>query len=415
MKERCRILVINDFTSKGGAEEVYRTSVELLRAIPAVEVECFDCSRLDPAVRIASRAWNAAAARELARTIATFRPHRVLVHNYHNLLSPSVLGVVARYKRTLGYKSYLTCHDYHVVYYNPTLLYYNNGRIETFPIDALRTRRALLTRASAKGALHDTLKKLYWHTMRALWNPAHVFDLLLCPSPFMQEALRRAGIDNTALLLNPVNADTPSLPPKTIETTRMNLAFVGRVAAEKGLAQFILLAKHTNFAFLNKIVVYGDGPERSTLERLHADLIARGRLVFRGRLPHDALFAELRDTADALVLPSLCAENAPLAIVEAAMLGLPALVHDIGSLSTFGSEIGNKIKYHSDASSYRAALGELARHLADPRRHYEVSEYTAQRYAQRLAEIMQIDTLADASACCPAPARRTGPTALPVT
>jgi glycosyltransferase involved in cell wall biosynthesis len=389
--EVCRVLVINDFTAKGGAEEVYRISAELLGAMPGVDVECFDCSRFDPGTGAVSRAWNHAAARALARTISTYRPHRVLVHNYHNLLSPSVLGVVARHKRTLGYTSYLTCHDYHVVYYNPTLLYYSHGRVETFPIDALRTRRALLTRASAKGPLHDTLKKLHWHTMRALWNPANVFDLMLCPSPYMQQALGRAGIENTALLLNPVSSELRLLPPKTVNVTQLNLAFVGRIAPEKGLEEFIQLARHLHFSSIARIAVYGEGPERALLEQRYADLISDGRLVFRGRLAHQALFAELRDTADALVLPSLCAENAPLAIVEAGMLGLPVLVHDIGSLSTFGDEIGNKIKYRSEATSYRSALDELMRHLADPRRHYDVSAYTAQHYARRLAEILNID------------------------
>jgi glycosyltransferase involved in cell wall biosynthesis len=415
VKARWRVLVINDFTAKGGAEEVYRTSAELLSAMPDVDVECFDCSRLDLGMRTSPHAWNAEAARALERTMVAFRPNRVLAHNYHNVLSPSILRVVAHYKRLLGYTSYLTCHDYHVVYYNPALLHYRNGRMEPFPIDALRTPRALLSRASAKGVLHDTLKKLYWHTMRALWNPAQVFDMLLCPSPYMREALHRAGIVNTALLLNPVNIDMPRLAPKTVAVTRMNLAFVGRVAPEKGLAPFIELALRTNFTSLYKITVYGDGPDRAALEQHYTDLLARGQIVFRGRMPHDALFAELRETADAVVLPSVCAENAPLAIVEAAMLGLPILVHDIGSLSTFGDEIGNKIKYRSDVESYRAALGELVRHLADPLRQYDVSRYTVQRYAQRLAEIMQLDMRGDPRPVFRPQATPADPNALPVT
>ncbi|WP_235091147.1 MULTISPECIES: hypothetical protein [Burkholderiaceae] len=39
MDKRCNVLIINDFASKGGAEEVYRTSAQLLRAMPGVKAD----------------------------------------------------------------------------------------------------------------------------------------------------------------------------------------------------------------------------------------------------------------------------------------------------------------------------------------------------------------------------------------
>ncbi|MCF7697194.1 MULTISPECIES: glycosyltransferase [Mycetohabitans] len=158
----------------------------------------------------------------------------------------------------------------------------------------------------------------------------------------------------------------------------------------KRLSEFIALARATQFACLNKLTIFGDGPERAALEHRNADLIGAGRLEFRGRRAPRALLAELRETAHAVVLPSICAENAPLSIVEAAMLGLPALVHDIGSLSTFGDEIRNKFKYHCDMVSYRATLDALIRHLGQPNRRYDVAEYHPQRYAQRLATVLRL-------------------------
>ncbi len=51
MDKRCNVLIINDFASKGGAEEVYRTSAQLLRAMPGVKVECFDSNSLSAAAQ----------------------------------------------------------------------------------------------------------------------------------------------------------------------------------------------------------------------------------------------------------------------------------------------------------------------------------------------------------------------------
>jgi glycosyltransferase involved in cell wall biosynthesis len=163
------------------------------------------------------------------------------------------------------------------------------------------------------------------------------------------------------------------------------------VAAEKGLAQFIELAQSIDFARINRLTIYGDGPEREMLEKRFASLIESGKVVFFGRLPQEKLFEELQRSADAVVLPSVWPENAPLAIIEAALLGLPVLVNDIGSLSTFGDQVGNKIKFRSDPQALRDALDALAAHLSKPAREYDVREFSPAHYGERLVQIMRID------------------------
>jgi hypothetical protein len=73
------------------------------------------------------------------------------------------------------------------------------------------------------------------------------------------------------------------------------------------------------------------------------------------------------------------------------MLGLPTLIREGSDRFTFGDAVGSKIVYHDDARSLRAALDELAAHLARADREYDVSEYLPRRYAERLARIMQIE------------------------
>ncbi|MFL9990350.1 glycosyltransferase [Paraburkholderia sediminicola] len=339
---------------------------------------------------ILSRIWNVAAARALEQTILRFRPHRVLVHNYHNALSPSILSVIARYKRDLGYRTYHTCHDYHLVYYNPAMQYFENGRPLILPLEALSTRTAFTLRSSPKGLMHDLMTKTYWHAVRAACQPSRVFDQILCPSPFMQEALNRCGIDNTVILHNPSAVPTPLIPLAIRGKTRFNLAFAGRIAQEKGLAQFIELAQAADFEHIDAIGVYGEGPERAVIEQRFASLIERGKLIFFGSMPQEQLFADMRRFADAVIVPSVCAENAPLIIIEAAMLGLPALVRDGGSMATTADAVGNKIKFSTDPESLKRALGQLATHLSNPERKYDVGQYLPEYYAERLAEIMDI-------------------------
>jgi len=384
-----KVLVINDFIRKGGAEEVYRMSLDVLRQWPGVEVESFDASTHASAGGMVPRAWNRSAARGLAQTIERFRPDRILVHNYHSLLSPAILPVLARYKRRLGYRTFLTCHDYHMVFYNPNLLIYPQGRATPLPLQALTGRQRLFARASPRGAVHDALKKLHWHAVKLLLKPAEVFDLFLCPSPYMREALAQCGLSRSMLLPNPVNSNVAPRLPKCIERSQLNLAFAGRIDPEKGLDEFLQLARVTHFHRIASITVYGDGAQRDLLQRKYADLIGAGRLRFAGRLDHAQLFEAL-GTHDALVLPSIWAENAPLVIVEAAMIGIPVLVHDIGSLSSFGDEIGNKIKYAQTPESLLAALETLHAHLSDTQRRYDCSLYTRNHYAEQLSAALQL-------------------------
>jgi glycosyltransferase involved in cell wall biosynthesis len=182
----------------------------------------------------------------------------------------------------------------------------------------------------------------------------------------------------------------PLALPKVCSRDKIALAFVGRVAPEKGLGQLIALARATHFAYIDHIAVYGDGPDLSFIREMHTDLIESGQLVLHGALPRDELFAELRRSADALILPSVGAENAPLVVVEAAQIGLPVLVHDIGSLSTFGEEIGNKIKYSLDPTSFVNALEKVVAHLSDQNRQYDASAYSLPAYAARLASLMRV-------------------------
>jgi glycosyltransferase involved in cell wall biosynthesis len=388
--QRCRVLVINDFAQKGGAEVVYQQSADLLGTLSGVDVERFDDSQFSGRSTMLSRSWNVPAARALEKAMLRFRPHRLMVHNYHNLLSPSILSVIARHQRDLGYRAYHTCHDYHLVYYNPALQYFDKGRPVILPLDALGTPAVFKLRPTPKGLVHDLMTKTYWHAIRAAYQPVRVFDRILCPSDFMQEALRRAGIDNTVILHNPSAVPTAQ-PLVTVRgKERLNLAFVGRISQEKGLAQFIELAQTTGFERIESIGVYGEGPDREAIEQRYAPLVASRKLIFFGSRQQAQLFPELRRFADAVVVPSVAAENAPLVVIEAAMLGMPALVHDGGSMATTADSVGNKIKFRADPTSLKRALGELVSHLSNSERRYNVDEYLPEHYAERLAEIMHI-------------------------
>ncbi|MCA8285973.1 glycosyltransferase family 4 protein [Burkholderia vietnamiensis] len=395
-----RVLVINDFARKGGAEEVYRLSADVLRARDGVAVETFDQQAVPELAGSArAHAWSPAAARALDALLDRFRPQRILVHNYHNLLSSAILPVLARYKRHADCGLFMTAHDYHLLFYNPSLLVYSRGRAQPLSIERLRSRRRIAMTASPRGFVHDVVKKLHWHAVDTLFDPLGLFDEILCPSPFMRDLIAQRGRARATLVRNPIDSTLVPRPPKPPRGERLDLAFVGRVDWDKGLAPFLALMSGPAGDAIASLTVYGDGSERGELERQYAALVVSGRLRFAGRVDHATLFAAL-PLHDALILPSIWAENAPLVIVEAAMLGLPALVHDIGSLSTFGDEIGHKILYRNTPDGFARALAELRTHLAIADRRYDWSPYSVECYAASLCAVLGIDAHAP-RACVP--------------
>jgi glycosyltransferase involved in cell wall biosynthesis len=223
-------------------------------------------------------------------------------------------------------------------------------------------------------------------------DPVGLFDLFLCPSSFMEEALHRVGIKNTVRFPNPAMLDGPPSSPRLCCRDRLVLAFVGRVAPEKGLRQLIELARATHFSRLDKICVYGDGPDSEKIKSEYPELIRSNQVVFHGTFARNDLFEALRRQVDAVIVPSVGAENAPLVVAEAAHLGLPVIVNDVGSLTSFGDDIGNKIRYTSSPEGLIDALDRTIAHLADGDRKYDASAFSFASYQERLKSVMQIQT-----------------------
>lgn len=107
---------------------------------------------------------------------------------------------------------------------------------------------------------------------------------------------------------------------------RATVCAIGRLSAEKGYD--VLLHALAGMPDVGAVLV-GEGPERSALERLRAELGLEQRVRMPGwsAEPADAL-----NECDALVLPSRW-ESFPLVVLEAMHAGLPVVASDVGSVA----------------------------------------------------------------------------------
>jgi glycosyltransferase involved in cell wall biosynthesis len=156
-----------------------------------------------------------------------------------------------------------------------------------------------------------------------------------------------------------------------IPDTRQELAsrgpicfgYIGRMVAEKGLPVLISAAKRLHDEAREfRVIMIGDGPERSQLENMCDAAGLHGRITFTGWLTAERLEEATRDIGVA-VIPSICEETAGLAAIEQMMRGRAVLASDIGGLREIVDDVGMRFA-PGNAEQLASCMRHLIRHPA---------------------------------------------------
>lgn len=168
------------------------------------------------------------------------------------------------------------------------------------------------------------LRPVAWALLRALHNTAHIN---VATSEYAAELLAAHGIRRVRRwkrgvdleMFSPERADTPDRRVTPDGKSRVPTAlYVGRLSLEKGLRRLLPLARSGTV----RLVLVGDGPDRSVLER---DFAGTGT-VFAGQQTGAELGATYAN-ADVFVFPSTT-ETLGLVLIEAFASGLPVVSVD---------------------------------------------------------------------------------------
>ena len=127
------------------------------------------------------------------------------------------------------------------------------------------------------------------------------------------------------------------------------------------LNAFKLVSEQLNRPTLH---IWGDGPLRSRLNWLTAELSLNDRVVFHGHVPHDEVQRMMRIDTDVILQPSRrddygSEEGLPLSLCEASAAGIPSIASDCGGI--------NELITHN-LTGYLVTQGQI-RQLADSMIH----------------------------------------------
>ncbi|MGD0807192.1 MAG: glycosyltransferase family 4 protein, partial [Anaerolineales bacterium] len=182
-------------------------------------------------------------------------------------------------------------------------------------------------------------------------------DLVIAPSRYLAGIISGWGIPASKIktIYNAVEVlpDTPpaSLPPFPGRT----LITVARLVQWKGIDALIeWLSTRSDL----RLLVIGDGPERSNLESLAARSGAADRVVFTGNVSRQQVMAYLK-ASDLFVLNSDY-EGLPHVVLEAYAAGVPVVATSVGGTDVKFLTPGGRLTAEAD----RAAQAQLVAALA---------------------------------------------------
>ena len=350
-----KLLMINDFKIAGGAETVFNKTIDLLKNDKDVIVDSFVGSNdYKTANGPFEYVYSLKFAKLLYQRLLDFQPDIIHLGVFHHVLTSSIFSSIKRYRKFKpSLKLVYAAHDYYFIFPNSALLTYSG---ESFQVQRDKVNYIKLwfnTRVDHRGLMYSTIKKIQWSIFIKLIKGPSMVDLVICPSAYMKDSLLSRYTFDIDIVRNPVTFSENQVLGRL--TSRKNsedlkIVFFGRLSIEKGLENFIdSLPKDENIT----LDVFGDGPIRKFLSEKYDD---NKQVKFLGKRSH-AEIIDLLSSYDAMVLPSLWPENAPMSLIEASKAGLILLGSDFGGIKEISEICGNHFLFNPyDKDSVKKAI-----------------------------------------------------------
>lgn len=379
------LIAHNAYQQRGGEDAVVDAEAALLQR-HGHEVEMYRqhndrLNHMPRATAAVSAIWSQRSAGEVDDLCKRFQPDLIHVHNTFPLISPSLYWAAAR----SGVPVVQTLHNFRLLC--PQAIFLRDGKVCEDCIGKLPwravTRKCYRESASQSAVIAGMLT-----THRALGTFRDRITRYIALNRFARDKYIEGGLPAERFRIKP-NFVASSAKPDW--NGRRGALYVGRLSSEKGLD---ILARAAQTPTEVPIEVIGSGP----LEALAQKAFGTSWL---GYLPLEDILARM-GRAQFLVLPSICYENSPRAIVEAFSCGLPVIASRLGALADIVQDGVTGLLFHpGDAVDLAAKMTWAASHPEQmaqmgqaARAEYE-ARYTPERNYEILMDIYD-DTISSA-------------------
>lgn len=291
-----KLLHLASDTFKGGAESVFRNTIEATLESKQFDIYVASCDeappcgidnahflRLDdwqlyPKWRGAYKyIFNPTNYKRLKAFLFTIKPDIIHTQNYLSRLSPSVLFALRAYKaKHPNAKLIYTQHGFGPCA-NGGLYNYAKGQICEQCIGHSKGLRIAYENCDRRGRIHSILKALRSPFYQgALLQEKELFDTIICVGEFQRSKHIQDGWDSSKLitLTNPIETHFYN-PHISLQDKQDLLVFFGRLSPEKNvpllLHAFANLLKLPRFSHY-KLLIIGDGDDKPKCLELAREL-----------------------------------------------------------------------------------------------------------------------------------------------
>jgi len=327
--------------------------------------------------KVASRAIvNLEAARSISRLIDDTKPDLIHLQNIHHQLTPSIIIAAAQKRIPVVW----TLHDYILTCPNDN--FFHDGNICTRCASGNNIHAVInkCKKDSLGASILAALECTFYHRMRL----GNYVDKFICPSQFMADILIENGTPSKKITVIP-----NFLPISDIPSTGEDYFFyAGRMTIEKGLE--VLLNAYSKIDNA-RLLLAGDGPNIESFKELARDLRLQNAefLGKKSSFEIQRLLAGCR----ASIVPSICYDNLPYAVMETMMAGKVTIASHIGGIPEMIEHEKNGLKFEPRNSSRLAQLmnrvwfdDDLVRKLGNSAREKAISSYSPEQHYQRLIQ-----------------------------
>jgi glycosyltransferase involved in cell wall biosynthesis len=249
----------------------------------------------------------------------------------------------------------------------------------------------------------DTDRKMRLYNRLDRWSLPHADRLITVCRAFAEELAISTGISIDKISIQHNSIRRPSHVIHTdVGALRASLGIgagerivlaVGRLSREKAHRDLIAAFKHlreANRSLQLKLVIVGDGPERSSLEAYAESLGVKEMVVFAGQVHDVQPFYTL---ADVFALPSH-SEGSPNVLLEAMAANLPVVATTVGGVPEIVENNTSALLVPAkDPRALGAAMarllteGELGERLVKNAAELVDTRFTSDNYARALVGI----------------------------
>lgn len=239
------------------------------------------------------------------------------------------------------------------------------------------------------------LGKYYYHCHNefvGMYGCKHIIDKtekFICVSSYIEKFLYnylgeinsvvlRNGIDESKFNIRLTKEQKEKLRKKyNINKDDKVLLFTGRIVKEKGVKELITALKQVNYKNY-KLLIVGAAlndlntktPYEFEIEELVKDM--KSKVIFTGFIKYTEI-PQLYHLADIAVLPSICEDAAPLAIIESLLCGLPIITTVSGGIPEYATN-GSAVFVERDSYLVENLAKEIELLLLDDNKREEMSK-----------------------------------------